>query len=513
MADAGSKFARLTSEIAQDTGYAVRTLRREPALLLGVVCTLALALGVNAAMFGVVSRLLFSPPAGVTAPESVYRVNFAVRTERGDEFVLTSTSYPAFQQLRDTRAFAAIAAVRTVTATVDRGENVAAISGIGATGNYFEVLGAKPQLGRFFGPADDELPLGNSVVVLSNEFWRRRFAGQRNIIGSEVIINNERFTIIGVAAPRFTGDAVAPVDVFLPLSAALRHDSPGWWSNARMNVVSLVARVTGQADAAAQRATNVIAQLDADSPRDLQRSVRLESLVPGTSARATPRGRIALWLSGVTIVVLLTAAANVGTLLLLRAARRRRDLSLRLALGIGRARMLRQLVIESLVLALAGGAVGLIVSHWMAELLRAALFQDLAASERFVDRGVLLLTAAASCAVGLLAALSPLLMVARLDISNALKVGERSSVGRSRTRVVLVSAQVGLSTVLLVGAGLFVRSLERVRTQDLGYSLEHLLFVSLDFTQPVSGLESDRLHRLARDRIARVPRAGRAQRD
>jgi hypothetical protein len=253
------------------------------------------------------------------------------------------------------------------------------------------VLGATPQIGRFFGPADDELPLGSSVVVLSNEFWRRRFAAQRNVIGSEIIINNQPFTVVGVAAPRFTGDAVAPVDVFLPLTAALRNDAQGWWSNARMNAVSLVARVTDQADAAAQRASNVIAQFDEDSPRDLQRSVRLESLVPGKSARATPRGRIALWLSGVTNVVLLTAAANVGTLLLLRAARRRRDLSVRLALGIGRARMLRQLVMRVWCSRLPAAAPGCSF-HWMAELLRAALFQDLAPSERFVDRPILLLT-------------------------------------------------------------------------------------------------------------------------
>jgi hypothetical protein len=120
MAETGSSFTRLAGEIAQDTGYAVRTLRREPALLVGIVLTLALALGVNAAMFGVVSRLLFSPPAGVAQPQSVYRVNSpCART--GVEFVLTSTSYPAFQQLHTTRVFAAVAAVRTVTATVDRG--------------------------------------------------------------------------------------------------------------------------------------------------------------------------------------------------------------------------------------------------------------------------------------------------------------------------------------------------------------------------------------------------------
>ena len=224
MTERSSGFAQLSSEIAQDVGYAVRTLRREPALLAGILVTLALALGVNAAMFGVVSRLLFSPPPGVRAPESVFRVNFAVRTERGEEFVLTSTSYPAYEQLDKTKAFHAVAAVRTVTATVDRGENLVAVSAIGATGNYFEVLGATPQLGRFFGPADDALPMGSPVVVLSNDFWRRRFAGKRAVIGSEIVINNQPFTIIGVAAPRFTGDAVAPVDLFLPLSTALRND-------------------------------------------------------------------------------------------------------------------------------------------------------------------------------------------------------------------------------------------------------------------------------------------------
>src|SRR5262245_27324477 len=159
---------------AHDIALSVRTLRREPALLLGVVLTLALALGANAAMFGVVSRLLFSPPPGVHAPETLYHVKIALRTERAEQFEVTTTSYPAFNALRDSKVFAEVAAVRPMESSAGRGESLTQISAIGASGEYFRVLGTTPELGRFFGPADDELPIGHDVVVLSHDYWRRQ---------------------------------------------------------------------------------------------------------------------------------------------------------------------------------------------------------------------------------------------------------------------------------------------------------------------------------------------------
>jgi hypothetical protein len=175
---------------AHDIALTVRTLRREPALLLGVVLTLALALGANAAMFGVVSRLLFSPPPGVRAPESLYHVKIELRTESGEQFAVTSTSYPAFSAVRDSKVFAAVAAVRPMDSSAGRGESLTQISAIAASGEYFRVLGASPELGRFFGPADNELRIGHDVVVLSHDYWRRQFGSAYDILGKEIIIDD-----------------------------------------------------------------------------------------------------------------------------------------------------------------------------------------------------------------------------------------------------------------------------------------------------------------------------------
>ena len=494
----------LLSVLLQELRYTARTLRREPLFAFGVIATFALSIGTNAAMFGLVSRLLIAPPPGVHAPERVARVQIERGGPNGERFAMSSMSYPMFEALRaQQRAFNAVAALRTDTVVVGRGEQLAQAGVVQATGDYFRVLGAAPALGRFFGPADDELPLGNLVVVLSHAYWQAHYAGQTSVLGQEIIIDDQRYTIIGVAQPGFNGDRLARVDLFLPLSAALRHHDYGWWANEHVNMVFAIARLRPDVNAtvATQLATSALPR---SAPHDADAAVLLEPVQPGSSARATPQGRIALWLTGVSLIVLLIATANVGTLLLLRAARRRRDFAVRVALGAGRAQLARQLIMESVLLALLGGAAGLLLSRWFGTLLRSTLWPSLPAEEGFTDARVLLASVLVAALAGVLAGLAPLRQLKRANITDDLR-GSRLAFQN-----VLVGMQVALCTVLLIGAGLFVRSLERVQAQDLGFQTSDLLFVTLDFRISLPGSERDAVHEDAVRRVRGVLGVSRA---
>ena len=458
--------------------YALRSLKREPALVAGVVGTFALAIGANAAMFGLVTRLMLSAPPGVANPEQVGRMT-------------RTTSYPRYVELsRMTDAFASVAATRPGSSIMGRGADAREVSSVAATGTYFATLGARPALGRFFTTADDQLPAGNPVVVLSHSFWRSRFGGVTSIIDRDIELDGVTYKVVGVAQPGFSGDNVSAVDLFIPLSAALRN-RPGWFSESRINLISVIVRVReGLAPAAAASVAGI----------------ELESLLPA-SVRTSAQARVARWLLGVSLIVLVIATATVGTLLLLRALRKRRDVAVRLALGARRRDLATQLTTESTILALAGAGAGLMLSSWLSDVVRATLMPTLAPSDRLVDPAVLAVTLALAIAAGLIAGLAPMMLVSQRMLTADLSVGAGSmgAVSRSRAQRTLVGLQVALCTVLLVGAGLFVRSLQRVQGQDLGFSTSHLLLVRLDFREPQGGAREDEVHRALVDRVRTLP--------
>ena len=495
----------LFDSVRQNVTYAIRTLRRERALTLGIIATFALAVGANAAMFGLVGRLLLGSPPGVRDPHRVVRLGLQFTMEDGDQFVATTTSYPAYraaEQLEN--AFSAVTAVRPDTVTVGRGAELAEVAVIAASGDYFTVLGARPHRGRFFTSADDEFPLGSPVVVLSHRYWQRAFGGDGSIFGETLELDGQPFTIVGVAPPDFSGDRIAPVDAFIPLTVALR-DEPSALGDARLNLVTIVARLREDVtpEMAQQAATTALRETLAEGGRERGLSgITLESLLPARAARETPQARTMFWLTGVAIVVLLIATANVATLLLLHSLRRRREIAVRVALGAGRGRLASQLLTESTLLALIGSAVGLLVARWLSELIRAALLPGLAPAEHLIDPSVLAATLAVACGGGVLAGCVPLLQAVRRDVVSGLKAGgDRTSASRSPVRGILVGLQVALCVVLLIGAGLFVRSLHRVQAQDLGFSTSHLLFVTLDFRGALSGPDRDARHRDAARRL------------
>lgn len=482
----------------RDVRHAVRSFRREPTFVAGVVLTLALAVGTNGAMVGLVERLMIAPPPGIQDADRVVRVGLEFTTDGGEPYTATTTSYPVFRAIAESRQlFSDAAAMRSDTMTTGRGTELEEVAVVQASGSYFSVLGTRPARGRFFGPSEDELPNGTEVVVLSHAYWLRHFRGDANAIGRELLLDDDAFTIVGVAPPEFNGTELSATDVFIPLSTALRKNGPGWWSNTGYNIVSVIARLrTGvAATAASQMVTSALRDAALAPANDRVASVKLESIVPGRTARQTSQARIALWLLGVSLIVLLIATANVGTLFLLRTVRRRRDVATRLALGARTSRLARQSIVESLTLAFTGCLVGLLLARWFSDVIRVTLLPHLPEATGIVNRPVLIASALASCGAGLLAGLSPLTQLHRSSLSQQLRTGGgHGSSGRFVLQHALVGIQVALSTLLLIGAGLFVRSLQRVQSQDLGLSISRLLDVTLEFRGYVSGRERDVVH-------------------
>jgi hypothetical protein len=269
-------------------------------------------------------------------------------------------------------------------------------------------------------------------------------------------------------------------------------------------MVSIVARLRDRITSANAAAMALNAMRETVSNR--LAAVSLESVVPGRSARSTPQARIALWLSGVSMVVLLIATANVGTLLLLRAAKRRRDFAVRITLGAGPSHLARQMLVESLLLALGGSAVGLVLARWFAEIVRVTLLPTVATDAGIIDWRVLVVSLGVAGVTGLLAGVAPLARLAPTDLSVELRAGGgHGSSGRFGFQPVLLAVQVALSMLLLIGAGLFVRSLHRVQSQDRGCSTARLLEVTLDFRQATAGADRDRVHIDLVRRVASVP--------
>ncbi len=491
--------------MTRDFVTAARALRREPGFVAIVLLTFALAIAANAAMFGLVNRLMLSPPPGIANADRVARVRLWLNEDGGESFAMSTTSFPVFQELRvSSGAFASIAATRPDTMLVGRSPDVTRVAGLGATGDYFTALGATPALGRFFGPSDDSPPAGNPVVVVGDAYWRRAYGGNPSVLGQRIVIGEQPFTIIGVARPGFNGEQLAAVDLFVPLSAMMRASGGGgeWMTNHGMKIVSLVVRLREGVSLAAARTIGTAAIRGESSSDRATLSVDFDPVVPGASSRQSAQSRIALWLAAVSLIVLLIATANVGTLLSLRAARRRREIAVRIAIGAGRGDLVRQLVSESVLLAAGGAASGILLSHWFSGIIRSTLLPNLAPTTEFIDARVLAVSIVAAGAAGVLAALAPIAQVGDGgNLAGELRTGGAGASARMRFQNALVTIQVALCTLLVVGASLFVRSLERVQSQDLGFSAEHLLYVTLDFRGFVAGPERDAAYFAAVDRV------------
>ena len=484
-----ARGTQLLETLVQDLRYTFRTLRARPGFTLGIVLTLGLGIGANAAMFGIVDRLLFRPPPFLTKGDRVHRVYFAW-LDHGDQRTARGTAFARYADLRAaTSSFDALVAFSVRRVAVGIGERSREMEIDVTSASLFTLFDAPPALGRYFTDAEDRAPEGVQVAVLSYPFWQAEYGGRADVLGERVQIGNMTATVIGVTPNGFAGVDVGPVPAaYVPVTAyAFSQRGGAYTTTYHWNWVELVARrkpgvtierATADLSAAFQRTWD--ADADNVGPRASQAAHPHAMLSPVQLERgpqASRNGQVVSWIGGVSIIVLLMACANVTNLLLSNAIRRRREVALRLALGVSRGRLIRQLLTETVVLALLGGAAGLAVAQWGGAVLR-QLFVPGDPGTIITDGRTLAWAALATVAAALLTGVIPALQAVRADVAPVLGHGEHDGHGaRQPLRGFLLVFQAALSVVLLVGAGLFVRSLQHVHGMRLGYDIDRVLFV------------------------------------
>ena len=487
----------LFETLVQDVRFAVRLLRWNLGFALVAVVSLALGIGANTAIFTLIDAVLLrSLP--VKEPDRL--VEFALDPDKPT----VAANYPDYEYIRDhNKSFDGVIAPGNYFPTAF--EVIEGVHSSGAqvvtttlvSGNYFQVLGVTPAAGRVFAPEDNLKEDGHPWAVLDYNFWQRRFAGEPRAVGKRITLNGSPFTIVGVAGRGFTGVAIGiHPDIYVPimmLREVSRSDQP--WNNRHYWFLSMIGRlkpgVTMQA--AIAEMDLLWKQILANDPerrpvpeyakKDYEKRNRatLLNASGGYSFLRTQIQKPLMVLMVVVALVLLIACANVANLLLARAASRQREIAIRLAVGAGRARLIRQLVIETLTVSLAGGAAGVAVAWYGVRVLIAFIPQRTTtpvALDLSLDWRLLCFTFGISVLVGLLCGIVPALQATRPDLTSALK-NEVAGLGRVRfdLRRALVVAQVAISLLLLVGAGLFIRSLENLRSLDPGFARERVLLV------------------------------------
>ena len=509
--------------LLQDVRYALRGLRQKPGFAIAVILTLGLGIGANAAMFGVTDRLLFRAPSYMKEPDRVHRV-YLVRDFDGKPNYAAWFQYTRFKDLeRWTTTFDAVAAMTDPMAAVGVGEGAREMRISAVSAGYWKLFEAPPALGRYFTPAEDTTPAGAQVVVLSHPYWQTEFGGREDVIGEQIKIARADYTIIGVLPANFTGASDRNPVMYLPITAWAanemawnRNDPQNWFQKYNMSWMQMLARrkpgvsleaATADLSTAYQRSYAVQREMSpATTVAELAKPRALAgSVLAARGPEPTPVSRVARWVSGVALIVLLVAAANVANLLLARALKRRREVAVRLALDVTRRRLLSQLLTESVLLAGLGAVVGVVIAQWGGAVLRSQFLPHGEQVSVLTDTRTLWFAAGAAILLGVLTGLAPALQSGRGDLTTALKAGAREGTHhRSRTRTALLVLQGALSVVLLVGAGLFVRSLANVHGLRLGYDVDRVLWVNVR----ERGEQLDSMQRAAlRERLADAARS------
>ena len=467
--------------LIQDIRYALRSLRKSPGFALVAILTIGLAVGMNTVAFTWMERFVLKPLPGVPASDELIAVVSA-----GPGGDIWQMSYPNYRDWRDgVRSFEGLTAQSFEELSLRTTGPAQRAWGVFAAANYFEVLRVRAALGRTFRP--EEETQAAPVAVISHDLWRRTFAGDSGVVGRHMMLNGHDFTIIGVAPEQFAGTIpVLRFDLWVPVTVyELLTPNRGLLTSRGDNNFDGIARLKqGVTIEQARQEINALNRRLAEQYPDLRNTT--VSVRWFGDAGTTPFFRPLMGaLLAVTVVVLLVACANLANLLLAKAAARRREIGIRLAVGAGRGRLVRQLLTESLLLALSGGVVGVLIALWgkdtMTALLPAAPFPIFVAFD--LDARVLGLALAVSVLTGVVFGLVPALQASRVDLVPALRDGAATgTVGRSRLQSALVASQVALSLVCLVCAGLFIRGLQRARTMDTGMrEPRQVLLANTDF--------------------------------
>ena len=474
--------------LLQDLKYGLRSLAKRPGFAAVAVFSLALGIGVNTTIFSFVNAALFRP-VPFQDPARLMRVWDGM-----------AASYPDYTAYRnEANVFSGLTAyAQRPMSLVVNGESER-ISGEFVAGNYFDVLKVNPALGRGFLPEEDEVAGRNLVVVISNTLWRRRFNADLGIVGKSITLNQQAFTIIGVMPPKFVGATViTPPDLWVPImtepvvnpgSQALTSPDSGW--------LMMMGRLRPESNQrAAQAAVGMIASRLHQQRRDRksgpeEQGERTVAVVEARGLMVPPQGRgptlaVAGILMTIVSLILLVACANVANMLLARAINRRKEIAVRLALGAGRWRIVRQMLTESLLLSVMGGLAGLLFALWGADLIvpfvSEATAGNIANLNLTPDVRVLSYTLILSLITGVVFGLLPALQSSRPNVVLALK-DEKIRIGRTRAlnlRSVLVVSQIAVSMLLLVTAGLFIRNLRNTQHAEPGFATSNGLMASFD---------------------------------
>jgi predicted permease len=509
----------------QDLRYAMRMLRKTPIVTGVVVLSIALGIGANTAIFTLLDQVLLRklPVADAERLVRVQMQGYFYGSTWGSGREL---SHPLYRDIRDqNQVFTGIFALRPFDATVNAGDRTEMTGGELVSGAYFSTLGVRAIRGRLIGPEDDRVPGGHSVAVISYAYWQRRFGGDEQIVGRKLTISNQPMTIIGVVEPGFDGSNIAAAtQLFVPVMMAtsmmrttdrLADRGLRW-----LNVFARLKPGVTPAQAAASLGPFYSSYLreDVNDGRFAQATAATRQRVlnenhievvpsPEGHTPARRQWQRPLWLlMAIVCGVLLIACANVANLLLARGASRQREVALRLSLGATRGRIVRQLLVESLILAMAGGVSGLLLATAGAQAL-IGFFAD-ADSTTLInatpDLRILGFTFAVTLVTGLLFGIIPAFQSTKPALAPTLKDQAGSVVGGGHVRVrkALVISQVTLSLLLLIGAGLFIRSLNGLMTMDLGFKPDHLVTFGADPT--LTGYKDTRVKQYAMDLLAQV---------
>jgi len=469
--------------VRQDVRYAIRTFRRSPGFAALAILTIAIGVGANAAIFSIVNTVLLSPLPFADPSRLVFLQQNIRQTK-----VSSRDAAPA--NFLDWRArnhsLSGLAALRDSTFALSADDHPERVGGAIVNANFFEVLGVAPALGRAFQPAD-ERPGAPRAAILSDGLWKRRFGGRSQVVGQSVRLNDEPHTIVGVMPPGI--DYPDKAGVWVPPHwpvpddpLAANQDPSAQRSHGYIHVIGRLQPGVTQQQAQADLDA-VAASLERDYPNDNQ-NVGVE-LVPLHDALVGDIRPMVLMLFAAVVLVLLIATGNVSGLLIARATARRQEVAVRVALGATRGRIVRQLLTESVLLAVIGGAAGVLLAMWLATALLALSPIELTMGRELqVDVNVVLFALAVSTGAGVIFGLAPARQSLQVNVHEDLKQTSRSgsSVKQRRLRATLIAAEIALSLVLLVGAGLTIKSLIKLQREPAGFDPDHVLTVTVSLS-------------------------------
>ena len=483
--------------VMQDVRYALRGLRRAPGFTATVILTLGLGIGANAAIFGAVDQLLFRPVAMMRDPDSVNRV-YLRSTYRGSVGTDATMEYARYLDLRRwTSSFSQYAGFDQRQLAIGTGSDVQQVYVSVVNAAYFDFFDARPALGRWFTAAEDSTPRGAEVGVLGYAYWKLHYGGDSSVIGTRVNVDNFAVTIVGVAPKGFTGvsDAYQSA-LYIPIttyagSRANRKDATEYYTHYNWGWMAVMARRKPGVTIAAASADLTQAYIKSWNAEGLQETITPAAVAKPSSIAGPIRvgagpdpsleARTSLWTIGVAAIVLLIACANVANLFLARALRRRREIAMRVALGSSRARLAAQAITESIMLAGAGGVVGVVIAHWGGSLMRTLFVPGDVQATALVDWRMTTFALATALFAGLVTGAGPAVLSGRGELAATLRAGSREgNYQRSRLRTTLLVAQGALSVLLLVTAGLFVRSLQQARKIRIGFDAGPVLLANMN---------------------------------